>query len=83
MTTKDSFEALISIVLDKINEFSKNADQPNIKIIRNELKEKFDNLAKSQGYVSDREYETLKIFAKRLEERVSKLEDLIKGPDLK
>ncbi len=83
MTTKDSFEALISIVLDKINEFSKNADQPDIKIIRNELKEKFDNLAKSQGYVSDREYETLKIFAKRLEERVSKLEDLIKGPDLK
>ena len=83
MTTKDSFEALISIVLDKINEFSKNADQPDIKIIRNELKEKFDDLAKSQGYVSDREYETLKIFAKRLEERVSKLEDLIKGPDLK
>jgi hypothetical protein len=83
MATKDSFEAFISIVLDKINEFSENTDQPNIKIIRNELKEKFDDLAKSQGYVSDREYETLKIFAKRLEERVSKLEDLIKGPDLK
>ena len=83
MATKDSFEAFISIVLDKINEFSENADQPNIKIIRNELKEKFDDLAKSQGYVSDREYETLKIFAKRLEERVSKLEDLIKGSDLK
>jgi len=83
MAAKDSFEAFISIVLDKINEFSENTDQPNIKIIRNELKEKFDDLAKSQGYVSDREYETLKIFAKRLEERVSKLEDLIKGPDLK
>ena len=83
MATKDSFEAFISIVLDKINEFSENTDQPNIKIIRNELKEKFDDLAKSQGYVSDREYETLKIFAKRLEERVSKLEDLIKGSGLK
>ena len=83
MATKDSFEAFISIVLDKINEFSENTDQPNIKIIQNELKEKFDDLAKSQGYVSERKYETLKIFAKRLEERVSKLENLIKGSGLK
>jgi hypothetical protein len=77
MTTKDSFDAFISIVRDKIDEFTENADQPNIKIIQNELKEKFDNLAKSQGYVSNEEYEALKNLAKRLEERVSKLEDLL------
>jgi hypothetical protein len=77
MTTKDSFDAFISIVRDKIDEFAENTDQPNIKIIQNELKEKFDDLAKSQGYVSNEEYEALKNLAKRLEERVSKLEDLL------
>jgi len=77
MTTKDSFDAFISIVQDKINEFAESADQPNIKIIQNELKEKFEGLAKSQGYVSNEEYEALKNLAKRLEERVSKLEYLL------
>ena len=48
------------------------------KIIQNELKEKFNDLAKSQGYVSSEEYEALKVLAKRLEERVSALEDLLK-----
>ena len=52
-------------------------DPPKIEIIQNELKEKFNNLAESQGYVSSEEYEALKILAKRLEERVSKLEDLL------
>ena len=77
MATKDSFDAFVNIVCDKIDEFSENIDPPKIEIIQNELKEKFNNLAKSQGYVSSEEYEALKILAKRLEERVSKLEDLL------
>ena len=77
MATKDSFNAFVKIVRDKIDEFSENIDPPKIEIIQNELKEKFNNLAKSQGYVSSEEYEALKILAKRLEERVSKLEDLL------
>tara|TARA_B100001057_G_scaffold61657_1_gene55017 strand:+ start:391 stop:654 length:264 start_codon:yes stop_codon:yes gene_type:complete len=74
MATKDSFDAFVNIVRDKIDEFSENIDPPKIEIIQNELKEKFNNLAESQGYVSSEEYEALKILAKRLEERVSKLE---------
>ena len=83
MATKDSFKAFISIARDKIDEFSENAAQPNIKIIQNELKEKFNDLAKSQGYVSSKEHETLKTLTKRLEKRVSKLEDFIKKSKLK
>lgn len=77
MATKDSFDAFVNIIRDKIDEFSENIDPPKIEIIQNELKEKFNNLAESQGYVSSEEYEALKILAKRLEERVSKLEDLL------
>ena len=77
METKDSFDAFVNIVRDKIDEFSENIDPPKIEIIQNELKEKFNNLAESQGYVSSEEYEALKNVAKRLEERVSKLEDLL------
>ena len=77
MATKDSFDAFVNIVRDKIDEFSENIDPPKIEIIQDELKEKFNNLAESQGYVSSEEYEALKILAKRLEERVSKLEDLL------
>jgi len=77
MAAKDSFDAFISIVRDKIDGFSENTNQPNIKIIQNELKDKFDELAKSQGYVSSEEYEALKDLAKRLEQRVSKLEELL------
>ena len=43
------------------------------------LRAKFDDLAKSQGYVSNEEYEALKILATRLEERITKLEELIKN----
>ena len=77
MATKDSFDAFVSILRDKIDSFSENANQPNVKIIQNELKDKFDDLAKSQGYVSNEEYEALKGLAKRLEQRVSKLEELL------
>ncbi|MDC3271475.1 hypothetical protein OAU58_00580 [Gammaproteobacteria bacterium] len=83
MVAKDSFDAFISIVRDKIDEFSENTDQPNIKIIQNELKDKFDELAKSQGYVSSEEYEAIKDLAKRLEQRVSKLEELLEESEAK
>ena len=83
MAAKDFFDAFISIVRDKIDEFSENTDQPNIKIIQNELKDKFDELAKSQGYVSSEEYEALKDLAKRLEQRVSKLEELLEESEAK
>ena len=83
MAAKDSFDAFISIVREKIDEFSENTDQPNIKIIQNELKDKFDELAKSQGYVSSEEYEALKDLAKRLEQRVSKLEELLEESEAK
>ena len=83
MVTKDSFDAFISIVRDKIDEFSENTNQPNIKTIQNELKDKFNELAKSQGYVSGEEYEALKDLAKRLEQRVTKLEELLEKPETK
>ena len=83
MAAKDSFDAFISIVRDKIDGFSENTNQPNIKIIQNELKDKFDELAKSQGYVSGEEYEALKDLAKRLEQRVSKLEELLEESESK
>ena len=83
MAAKDSFDAFISIVRDKIDGFSENTNQPNIKIIQNELKDKFDELAKSQGYVSGEEYEALKDLAKRLEQRVSKLEGLLEESETK
>ena len=79
MASKDSFDAFISILRDKIDAYSENASQPNVKIIQNELKDKFDDLAKSQGYVSNDEYEALKELAKRLEQRVSRLEELLES----
>jgi hypothetical protein len=77
MATKDSFDAFLSILRDKIDGFSEGENQPTIKIIQNELNDRFDDLAKSQGYVSNDEYEALKVLAKRLEQRVSKLEELL------
>ena len=77
MAAKDSFDAFVSILRDKIDGFSEDADEQNIKIIQNELKGRFDDLVKSQGYVSNEEYEALKGLAQRLEQRVSKLEVLL------
>ena len=77
MAAKDSFDAFVSILRDKIDGFSEDANEPNIKIIQNELKDRFDDLVKSQGYVSNEEYQALKGLAQRLEQRVSKLEVLL------
>ena len=83
MATKDTFEAFVSIVRDKIDDFSKDSAQPNINIVQDELKGKFDELVKSQGYVSSDEYKVLESLAKKLEARVSKLEGLVKQSDTK
>ena len=77
MAAKDSFDAFVSILRDKIDGFSEDANEPDIKIIQNELKDRFDDLVKSQGYVSNEEYEALSGLAQRLEQRVSKLEELL------
>ena len=82
MANKDSFDAFFSILRDKINEFA-DENQPNIKNIKEELRDKFDDIAKSQGYVSNEEYEALKGLAKRLEKRVAKLEELLEKPETK
>ena len=78
MATKDSFEAFVSIIRDKIEDFSEQTDQSHIQVIQSELKDRFDDLAKSRGYVSSEEYDALKILATRLEERITKLEELLK-----
>ena len=82
MANKDSFDAFFSILRDKINGFA-DESQPNIKNIKNELRDRFDDIAKSQGYVSNEEYEALKGLAKRLEKRVVKLEELLEKPETK
>ena len=38
MTTKDSFEAFVNIVHDKIDKFSEHSAQSNLKIFQSELK---------------------------------------------
>jgi polyhydroxyalkanoate synthesis regulator phasin len=68
---------LLAFFVTKLMGSLRNANEPSVKIIQNELKDRFDDLAKSQGYVSNEEYEALKGLAKRLEERVSKLEELL------
>ena len=78
MANKDSFDAFVSIIRDKIDELSENTDQSRIQVFQNELKEKFDDLARSQGYVSSKEYDVLENLAARLEERITKLENQLK-----
>ena len=77
MAAKDSLDAFVSIVRDKIDALSEGSNPSSVGIIHDELKDKFDNLVKSQGYVSSEEYEALNALAKRLEKRLSKLEDIV------
>ena len=67
MANKDSFDAFVSIIRDKIDELSEHTDQSRIQVFQNELKQKFDDLARSQGYVSSKEYDALENLAARLE----------------
>ena len=74
MTNKDTFEAFISIVQDKIMDFTDGSSKPNFEVIKDEVREKFDELMRSQGYVSKEEFEALEAIAKRLESRLDELE---------
>ena len=78
MANKDSFDAFVSIIRDKIDELSENTDQSRIQVFQNELREKFDDLARSRGYVSSKEYDALENLAARLEERITNLENQLK-----
>ena len=74
MANKDTFEAFISIVQDKIMDFTDGSSTPNFEVIKDEVREKFDELIRSQGYVSKEEFEALEAIAKRLESRLDDLE---------
>ena len=74
MANKDTFEAFISIVQDKIMDFTDGSSTPNFEVIKDEVREKFDELIRSQGYVSKEEFEALEAIAKRLESRLEELE---------
>ncbi|MDA9068738.1 accessory factor UbiK family protein [Gammaproteobacteria bacterium] len=74
MANKDTFEAFISIVQDKIMDFTDGSSKPNFEVIKDEVREKFDELIRSQGYVSKEEFEALEAIAKRLESRLDELE---------
>ncbi|MDA9917178.1 hypothetical protein N9E05_04505 [Gammaproteobacteria bacterium] len=74
MANKDTFEAFISIVQDKIMDFTDGSSKPNFEVVKDEAREKFDELIRSQGYVSKEEFEALEAIAKRLESRLDELE---------
>ena len=74
MANKDTFEAFISIVQDKIMDFTDGSSKPNFEEVKGEVREKFDELIRSQGYVSKEEFEALEAIAKRLESRLDELE---------
>jgi len=74
MANKDTFEAFISIVQDKIMDFTDGSSKPNFEVVKDDVREKFDELIRSQGYVSKEEFEALEAIAKRLESRLDELE---------
>ena len=74
MANKDTFEAFISIVQDKIIDFTDGSSKPSFEVMKDEIREKFDELIRSQGYVSKEEFEALESIAKRLESRLDELE---------
>ena len=74
MTSKDTLGAFISIVQDKIMDFTDSPNKPNLEVIKDEVRDKFDELVRSQGYVSKEEFEALETIAKRLESRLEELE---------
>ena len=78
MASKDTFEAFISIVQDKIIDFTNDPNKPSLDEIKGEVKDKFDDLIRSQGYVSKEEFEALETIAQRLESRLDELEAKIK-----
>jgi len=78
MANKDTFEAFISILQDKIIDFSDSSVEPILDVAKEEVKDKFNALIESRGYVSKKDYDALEVLAKRLEKRLEKLEGLSK-----
>jgi len=78
MSNNETFEAFIRIVEDKITEFSDSNAKPSFDLLKDGVRDKFDDLIKSQGYVSKEEYESLEIIVRRLESRLDKLEKAAK-----
>ena len=78
MANKDTVEAFISIIQDKIIDFTNDPNKPSLDAIKGEVKDKFDDLVRSNGYVSKEEFEALETIAKRLESRLDELEAKIK-----
>ena len=74
MTSKDTLGAFISIVQDKIMDFTDGPNKPNLEVIKDEVRDESDELVRSQGYVSKEEFEALETLAKRLESRLEELE---------
>jgi len=78
MANKDTFEAFISILQDKIIDFSDSSVGPILDVAKEEAKDKFNALIESKGYVSKKDYDALEALARRLEKRLEKLEGLSK-----
>ena len=72
MANKDSFDAFFSILRDKINGFA-DENQPNIKNIKNELRDKFDDIAESQGMSQMKNMKPLKAWRKDLRKELLSL----------
>ena len=78
MSNKETFEAFIRIVEDKIAAFPDSNAKPSLDLLKDGVRDKFDDLIKSQGYVSKEEYQSLEIIVRRLESRLDELEKATK-----
>jgi hypothetical protein len=74
MSNKDTLDAFMSIVQDKIVNFSDTTGKPGLAVLKGEMQEKFDALVKSQGYVTAQDYQMLETLAAKLEVRIDNLE---------
>ena len=79
MSNRETFEAFIRIVEDKITEFSDSNAKPNLDLLKDGVRDRFDDLIISQGFVSKDEYESLEMIARRLESRLDELEKATKS----
>ena len=74
MSNKDTLDAFMSIVQDKIVNFADTTGKPGLAVLKGEMQEKFDALVKSQGYVTAQDYQILETLAAKLEARIDNLE---------
>ena len=74
MSNKDTLDAFMSIVQDKIVNFADTTGKPGLAVLKGEMQEKCDALVKSQGYVTAQDYQMLETLAAKLEVRIDNLE---------